>query len=358
MLVVLSIAAPVLALVSSNGLAVVFKGAPNTPYEFEIVNKSADAGSVNEKNTYGPFNTDPDGYVGVTLDFDWDTEMLGPGNGDFPTSYSYVLRAREDLPGKTWFTVNSGSYSVDDTGAFVNKPSLATAGIVPLASTTTPTTPTDPTKPTDPTTPKEPSKKEPTAKKYAIDIPVSFKPERGSAKAPDNTWFAFDYTLVKDTSIVSGTSYSLGGFDGYYFNNYNFSGYNGFNNGNSHSRRAPIYGGYGGGYNAHNGVASGYIPLRLETGNYTLTVYKVDMRGYAISPTSVTIRFTIDSHGRVYFNTNATRADFLYRRDEVVKKPTHNNPKTGDATNIALWSSMAVTSMAGVVVAVKKRRFK
>jgi len=90
-------------------------------------------------------------------------------------------------------------------------------------------------------------------------------------------------------------------------------------------------------------------------GNYVLNVYRVALKGYTINPASITIRFTITEDGRIRFNTYATRADFTYMREGVAKKPAHNNPKTSDTTNIALWSSMAMTSMAGVVVALKKR---
>ena len=174
-------------------------------------------------------------------------------------------------------------------------------------------------------------------------IPVSFKPERDSARAPNNTWFAFDYTLGRDSNYAD-TSFVTGGYGGGGYNNWGFGG-----------RRAP---GYGRGYGSSNGVASGYIEITAEAGNYVLTVTRVAIKGYTINPASVTIRFTILENGKIRFNTYATRADFTYKRDDVVKKPAHNNPKTGDATNIALWSSMAVTSMAGVVVALKKRVFK
>jgi len=174
-------------------------------------------------------------------------------------------------------------------------------------------------------------------------IPVSFKPERDSARAPNNTWFAFDYTLGRDSNYAD-TSFVTGGYGGGGYNNWGFGG-----------RRAP---GYGRGYGSSNGVASGYIEITAEAGNYVLTVTRVAIKGYTINPASITIRFTILENGKIRFNTYATRADFTYKRDDVVKKPAHNNPKTGDATNIALWSSMAVTSMAGVVVALKKRMFK
>ncbi|MCL1914564.1 MAG: hypothetical protein FWG10_12000 [Eubacteriaceae bacterium] len=177
-------------------------------------------------------------------------------------------------------------------------------------------------------------------------IPVSFKPERDSARAPNNTWFAFDYTLGKDSNYAD-TSYITGGYGGGGYNNWGYGGFGG--------RRAP---GYGRGYGSSNGVASGYIEITAEAGNYVLTVTRVAIKGYTINPASITIRFTILENGRIRFNTYATRADFTYKRDDVVKKPAHNNPKTSDATNVALWSSMAVTSMAGVVVALKKRMFK
>gem|GEM_PF-2856562 len=177
-------------------------------------------------------------------------------------------------------------------------------------------------------------------------IPVSFKPERDSARAPNNTWFAFDYTLGKDSNYAD-TSYITGGYSGGGYNNWGYSGFGG--------RRAP---GYGRGYGSSNGVASGYIEITAEAGNYVLTVTRVAIKGYTINPASITIRFTILENGRIRFNTYATRADFTYKRDDVAKKPAHNNPKTSDATNVALWSSMAMTSMAGVVVALKKRIFK
>ncbi|MCL1914850.1 MAG: hypothetical protein FWG10_13500 [Eubacteriaceae bacterium] len=187
-------------------------------------------------------------------------------------------------------------------------------------------------------------------KEWTFKIPVSFKPEKGSAKAPNNTRFMFDYTLGTDSTFAS-TSYITGGFGGYgggYFGN-GRGGYNG--------RRAP--GSYSGiGYDVRNGIASGYIAVTVAPGNYVLNVYRVAIKGYTINPASITIRFTVTEDGRIRFNTNATRADFTYKRDDVAKKPAHNNPKTGDATNVALWSSMAVTSMAGVVVALKKRMFK
>ena len=112
-----------------------------------------------------------------------------------------------------------------------------------------------------------------------------------------------------------------------------------------------------------NGVASGYIDftdfvvLNGLGRNYVITVSRVAMNGYTINLASIVIRVHIDEKGRMTFNTHAQRADFTYVREGVAKKPAHNNPKTGDAT-IALWSSMAVTSMAGVVVALKKRMFK
>ena len=180
---------------------------------------------------------------------------------------------------------------------------------------------------------------------YRHRIPVSFKPERDSARAPNNTRFMFDYTLGKDSNYA-GTSFVSGGFGG-----------GGYYNGGFGGRRAPgSY--YGRGYDVRNGVASGYIEVIAEPGNYVLTVSRVALRGYTINPASITIRFTILENGRIRFNTNATRADFTYKRDDVAKKPAHNNPKTGDATNVALWSSMAVTSLAGVVVALKKRMFR
>ncbi|MCL1915030.1 MAG: hypothetical protein FWG10_14465 [Eubacteriaceae bacterium] len=161
--------------------------------------------------------------------------------------------------------------------------------------------------------------------------------------------FKFDYTLGRDSNYAS-TSYITGGYGGGY--GYNNRGYGGFG-----GRRAPgSY--YGRGYDVRNGVASGYIEVLVEPGNYVLTVSRVAIRGYTINPASITVRFTVTDTGRLIFNTNATRADFIYKRDDVAKKPANNNPKTGDATNIALWSSMAVTSMAGVVVALKKRMFK
>ncbi|MCL1914669.1 MAG: hypothetical protein FWG10_12540 [Eubacteriaceae bacterium] len=180
---------------------------------------------------------------------------------------------------------------------------------------------------------------------YRHRIPVSFKPERDSARAPNNTRFMFDYTLGKDSNYAS-TSFVSGGFGGGRYYNGGFGG-----------RRAPgSY--YGRGYDVRNGVASGYIEVTVEPGNNVLTVSRVALRGYTINPASITIRFTILENGRICFNTNATRADFTYKRDDVAKKPVHNNPKTGDATNVALWSSMAVTSMAGVFVALKKRMFR
>ena len=101
-----------------------------------------------------------------------------------------------------------------------------------------------------------------------------------------------------------------------------------------------------------------FVELKGFDQNYVVTVSRVTMNGFTINPSSITIRFHVDANGRMTFNIHAQRADFTYVYDGVAKKAAHNNPKTADATNVALWSSMAVTSMAGVVVAAKKRRFK
>jgi len=202
-------------------------------------------------------------------------------------------------------------------------------------------------------------------------IPVSFKPEKGSAKAPNNTRFKFDVIINTDNNTAGAYSLS-GGYGGYGW--YGGGGYyDGYGRNNNYRDRGPGRPGrapdYGRGCDVRNGVASGYIDVTdyvlaelaktSPNRNFVITVSRVAIKGYTINPASITIRFSIRDDGRMVFNTHAQRADFTYVRDAVAaKKPAHNNPKTGDATNVALWSSMAVTSMAGVVVALKKRMSK
>lgn len=70
-----------------------------------------------------------------------------------------------------------------------------------------------------------------TKKEWTVRIPVSFKPEKGSAHAPNGTRFKFDYTVGTDSTYAS-TSYITGSFGGYGGGYYsNSRGYN--------SRRAP-----------------------------------------------------------------------------------------------------------------------
>ncbi|MCL1914020.1 MAG: hypothetical protein FWG10_09130 [Eubacteriaceae bacterium] len=191
---------------------------------------------------------------------------------------------------------------------------------------------------------------------FKIRIPVTFKPEKDSAKAPNNTKFKFDYTLGKDsnfasTSYITGGGYGGGGFGG---GGYGGGGFGGGNRGGG--RRAP--GSYfDHGYDCFNGVASGYIEIVAEPGNYVLTVSRVVIKGYTINPASITIRFTILDNGKVRFNTNAQRADFTYVKDgeKVVKKVT-DNPKTADLTNIALWGTLAPVCAAGFVFISRKAK--
>jgi len=119
-------------------------------------------------------------------------------------------------------------------------------------------------------------------------IPVSFKPEKGSAKAPNSTRFIYGYTINTDGNYARSSSMS-GGLNWYYNDSLYYN--SGRNNSFRGYNRAPgSY--YDRGYIVRNGVASGNIDVSAFVNenvakgnrNFVATVSRVAIKGYTINP--------------------------------------------------------------------------